>query len=227
MLYHIQKQRKQTSDTANLQLCIPLNLRQSVLVVHHDDLSHTATKNTYSLITKRFHWQGMYRDVHDYVQSCTICMQHKQKYTRDRALLGTASILQTIFRAWYIDLAGSYVRSKNNNMYLLICVNSFSKNIAAIPLPNITVHTIANAFFTNIICKYGCCLEVVSDLEAQFCGHLYNQLLQICRIKRITSTPQIHKTTRQAEVGIRIIQNMFAKYVHHEIDNEKYGSTSD
>ena len=92
LLYHIQKRRKQTSDTANLQLYIPLNLRQPILVAHPDDLSHTATQNTYSLITKRFYWQGMYRDVLDYVQSCTTCIQHKQKYTRDRALLGTAPI---------------------------------------------------------------------------------------------------------------------------------------
>ena len=76
LLYHIQKQRKQTSNTANLQLCIPLNLRQPILVAHHDGLSHIATQNTYSLITKRFYWQGMYRDVHDYVQSCTTCIQH-------------------------------------------------------------------------------------------------------------------------------------------------------
>ena len=74
--------------------------------------------------------------------------------------MGAASIQQTIFRAWYIDLASPYMRSKNNNVYLLICVDSFSKYIEATPLPNITAHTVANAFFTNIICKYGCCLKV-------------------------------------------------------------------
>ena len=74
--------------------------------------------------------------------------------------MGAASIQQTIFRAWYIDLASLYMRSKNNNVYLLICVDSFSKYIEATPLPNITAHTVANAFFTNIICKYGCCLKV-------------------------------------------------------------------
>ena len=111
-------------------------------------------------------------------------------------------------------------------MYLLICVDSFSKYIGAIPLPNIAALTVANAFFTNIMCKYGCCIEVVSDLGAQFSDHLSNQLLQICRIKYITCTPHVHKATGQAEVGIRIIQNMLAKYVHHETDNDKHDNTS-
>ena len=49
----------------------------------------------------------------------------------------------------------------------------------------------------------------------------------MCRIKYVTSTSHVHKTTGQAEAGIRIIQNMLAKYVHHETDNDKYDNTSD
>ena len=117
----------------------------------------------------------MYKDCHHYVQSCTICMQHKQMQKKDRCPLSPIPVANSPFKHWFTDLVGPLKKTKHSDSYIFTCVDSFSKLVKIVPLRDITTYTVAKALFENIIYRYGCFERISSDRGIQ-----YTSALLIC-----------------------------------------------
>ena len=77
------------------------------------------------------------------------------------------------FDVIHIDLRGPLPPSQEFT-YLLICVDCFTKWPEAIPLANITSETVAQAFLSGWISRFGVPSTIVTDRGRQFESQLWN-----------------------------------------------------
>ena len=109
--------------------------------IHH--LAHPGSKATVKLISARFFWPNMRRDITAWTRSCVSCQKSKA-HKHIRAPLGTFSTPNARFSHVHIDLIGPWPVSQGFT-YLLTCIDRFTWGSDAIPLKDISAESVAQA----------------------------------------------------------------------------------
>lgn len=73
-------------------------------------------------------------------------------------------------------------------MLNITCVDRFTRWPEAIPLPDIQAETVARAFFTGWIARFGTPLRITTDQGRQFEASLFRALTKVMGIERIRTT---------------------------------------
>ncbi|GFU06694.1 transposon Tf2-11 polyprotein [Trichonephila clavipes] len=89
---------------------VPKNLRQVVFQNLHF-LSHPGISPTTNLISKRFFWPGMRKDIKNRVRVCEKC-QRAKVFKHTKAPLSTFALPDALFAHIHIDYIGPYPPSK-------------------------------------------------------------------------------------------------------------------
>ena len=63
---------------------------------------------------------------------------------------------------------GPLIPSPDNNKYLMVCVDTFSKWVEIGAIPDKSAATCADFFYTNVCCRYGLPRKVRSDQGNEF-----------------------------------------------------------
>ena len=119
----------------------------------------------------------------------------------------------------HIDIVGplpsAYVAGHSYALpyhYLLTCIDRATRWVEAIPLIDTTASSVANAFVSGWISRYGVPLEVVTDRGAQFESELFANLSTIVGFHHVRTTsyhPQsngaierFHRTLKTAIIEV-------------------------
>ena len=119
------------------------------------------------VIRTSYFWPTMQVDAVEIVKKCNKC----QRYGNVQRL--SAERLTTIaspwpFAQWGIDIVGPLPQGKGQVKFLLVAIDYFTKWVEAEALATITVAIIQNFVWTNIICKFGIPLTIISNNGRQF-----------------------------------------------------------
>jgi Integrase zinc binding domain len=116
------------------QWVVPKSLQPLVLRLGHDDASaaHAGTGATHARIFERFFWYGMTKDVRQYVQSCTSCLERKQAGTM-RAPVQLVKPMR-MWQRVHIDLVGAAVQSTAGYTYILTVTEARSGFMWLLPM---------------------------------------------------------------------------------------------
>ena len=164
---------------------LPTAWRQKIFEQFHS-LSHPGVKATKKLISARFTWPGLSKDVREWTRACLKCQRSKVQF-HNKSAIGTFSQTDLRFDHVHIDLVGPLPTSKGMR-YLLTVVDRFTRWCQAIPLPDICAETVTNAFLLHWIAVYGCPTYVTTDRGQQFESHVFNQMCQFIGCKRLRTT---------------------------------------
>ena len=99
----------------------------------------------------------------------------------------------------------SYPKTSRGNKNIAICVDNFSKWIEVKALPDKKSSTIAQWFWEEIICRYGCPRYVRSDNGGEFKGE-FLQLLENCSITLINTSSYYPRSNGMVERMIGTIK---------------------
>jgi hypothetical protein len=139
------------------------------------DQGHPGQVSTYNRVRKTFWWDGMKKDCYNYVRSCVTCQkQHDPSVRTDRDMRPVPVTGLLPFQKVAIDLAGPLPKTHSGFKHILVVVCYLTKWVEAIPLVNNKATTCAEVFVREIIARYGCPLEVVSDNGHSFNGKFFD-----------------------------------------------------
>ena len=164
---------------------VPAAFRRTVFESLHS-ISHPAIRASQRLIGTRYVWSGMHRDIRDWTKTCTACQKSKV-YRHIVAPTGSFSLPDSRFDTVHIDLVGPFPPARGFR-YLLTCVDRFSRWPEAIPIPDTLASTVADAFVSQWIARFGVPLTVTTNRGAQFESQLFNSLLKFLGSTRIRTT---------------------------------------
>ncbi|WP_435336440.1 DDE-type integrase/transposase/recombinase, partial [Klebsiella pneumoniae] len=103
------------------------------------------------------------------------------RHTRSPA--ATFTPVYSRFDHVHVDLVGPLPYS-DGYRYLLTCVDRFTRWPEAAPLADITTDSVARAFITTWISRFGVPLSLTSDRGSQFESSVWNMVMSLLGIQR-------------------------------------------
>jgi hypothetical protein len=93
------------------------------------------------------------------------------------------------FEKWGLDFVGPLPTTALRNKYLIVATDYLTKWIEAAAVKKNTREVVVDFLFNQIVCHYGCPLEIVSDQGSHFVNDLIQELLQSMSVKHQKATP--------------------------------------
>ncbi|BHF77112.1 hypothetical protein SprV_0502021400 [Sparganum proliferum] len=138
------------------------------------------------LLTERFVWPGMNKDVKAWARSCLNCQRNKVQL-HNKSPPGTFPCPDARFSHVRLDVVGPLPPS-NRFPHLLTCVDRYTRWAEAIPLPNAQAETIVKAFVSRWVDMFGAPSTISTDRGAQFESALFQTLLNFLGCTRLRKT---------------------------------------
>ena len=203
---------------------VPHPARRSQLVLEtHTKCGHYGQKRTRSLLLSSFWWKGMSADISQVLNACQACSRSNATFNTPHPTLHPIPVVGLFYR-WNVDLCGPFPTSKAGYKYVLVCIESLSKHVEAIPLRSKESPEVAAAFLTHVIGRFGSCAEVLSDQGGEFQG-VFHALLTSCLIDHRLTSPNHPQANGLSERCVQTIKRALRKLTDdagHAKDWEKH-----
>lgn len=190
---------------------VPESSRESIFHSLHN-VSHPSIKTTIKLVKARYFWPDMDRVIRKMCRECSACQQAKiQRHTKTEVKFFT--LPSERFQTVHLDIVGPLPPAKQHGeqftssyRYLLTCIDRATRWIEAIPLAEITAASVASAFVTAWISRFGVPLYVITDRGSQFEAELFTELSTLIGFHRLRTTAYHPQSNGMIERAHRTIK---------------------
>ena len=197
-----------------LQLLVPVNLRQDFMLRTHTGMcgGHLGLRRTLDQIQRRAFWRGWRRDVQRFCRQCPNCSSYF------RGQLPRTGPLQPMlsgapFERLHIDVTGPHPRSRRGSVYILTCVDPFTKWAEAFAVPNKEATTLARVVVEQVICRLGTPLSIVTDRARELDGELMREICRLLDVDKLRTTTYKASTNAAAERFHRTLNSMIGRMI--------------
>jgi transposase InsO family protein len=200
-----------------LRRCINPSEVSAILEGCHNDVcgGHFAGMVTaQKALQSGYWWPTLFSDAHIYVRKCDPC-QRVGKPTPSKAMPLNPILAQIPFEKWGIDFVGPIKPASRNGQkrYILVATEYVTKWAEAMPTKTDDAKTVAKFLYENIITRFGCPKELVSDRGTHFLNETIEHLTNKYLIKHRKSTPYHPRANGQTEKTNGILCRIITKTV--------------
>lgn len=187
------------------------NLRLRIFIIGHMHLGgHLGYYNTYKVISKKYHWDGMKDDIKDWCSKCCHCMSAKMNKIIHRpwgtTIRGTAP--NSVLTMDYLYLGKNQLEDLIKSPYLLVLKDDFSMYSKIYPADKIDAMHACRCVIEWII-TFGPPKMITSDQGVQFTSELFKELNKSYQIRHHITTSDVHHNLGSAERANRQVLEMF------------------
>ena len=164
---------------------VPTASRRQVFLSLHG-LAHPGVRASTRLISSRFVWRGLSRDVRLWCKQCDACQ--RGKVTRHAAApIRVIPVPDLPFTSVNLDVVGPFPVCAGFR-YLLTMVDRTTRWPEAAPLPDVSTATLASAFLHTWVSRFGVPASLTSDRGAQFTSSVWSELCSLLGTKHHLTT---------------------------------------
>ena len=172
-------------STGRTRPIVPEAWREAVFHAIHD-LSHPGIETTKKLVSTKFVWHGLKKDIGQRAKQCLECQRSKvQRHTK--APLQKLPTPKSRFGHVQIDLVGPLPECQGFK-YLMTVVDRFTRWPEAVPIKEMDTDTVAKAYIANWVSRMGVPADMTSDRGPQFVSRLWQAMSEYLGT-------QLHPTT--------------------------------
>lgn len=155
--------RKAAERSAH-QLVVGKEHRMYMMRAAHDSLSHRGIYATKSLLELRFWWPELERDVAWYIRTCELCQLRQKTLLR---IPPVVTYTPSLFQVVHVDVMTVGTPSNGYNK-IVDARCALCSWLEARPIKNENARTLALFLLEDIICRWGCPVELVTDNAPAF-----------------------------------------------------------
>lgn len=200
-----------SDDEPNLRLYVPMQLRKHVLEQYHDSNGHMGTTKVYTAIKVNYYWPNLFKDVYSHVEKCVTCNSRYLKTVK--VPLQHTDVPPYPFAKISVDVSGPYPKTLSGNLYIVTFVDHYSLWPESFPTPDKTSQTVANLLIEEIIPRFGCPLEIVSDNGPENIGQAMQETLKELNIHHVLTTFYHPEGNAKNERQHRTLNDLLSKQV--------------
>jgi transposase InsO family protein len=165
---------------------VPLQFRRRLFEAVHN-LAHPGIRATRRLISSRYLWPNLARDVTDWCRSCQQCQRAKVT-KQPPAPVQPIPVPAARFSHVHVDLVGPLPCSSEGFAYLLTAVDRSTRWAEALPLKATSAADCAAAFVAGWIARFGVPSTITSDRGVQFSSALWAAVMAKLGINHTMTT---------------------------------------
>lgn len=178
---------------------------------------HQGVSRTIKRIKQHHTWKNLKKNVKEYIKTCESCQRNKSSnYSVQQPMVVTSTAMRP-FEKVFLDIVGPLETSHKGNAYILTIQDDLTKFAAAVPLPNHTAGTIAQAFVENFICQHSIPESIVTDQGRDFMGKIFTACCKLLQIEKINTTAYHPQSNGALERSHRTL----AEYLRHYVNEKK------
>ena len=113
----------------------------------------------------------------------------------------------------YLDLTGPYPITPRGNRFILTIADHYSRWTEAFPVGNQEAQTVARILVDQWIARFGCPLQLLTDIGPCFEAQLLQDLCRMLNIHKLATSGYKPSTNRLLERFHRTLNTLFAKFV--------------
>ena len=208
-----------SSDPVTVPI-LPRSMQKQALLRTHNipSAGHQGSEKTLQRLRQEAYWVNIARDVIRHCQECVRCQQSKLTMPQRAPLTNIP-----IGKPWEmiaVDILEVPI-SRNNNRYLLVVQDYFTKWAEAIPLPDQTANRIT-AELIKLFSTFGQPDILHSDQGRNFESTVLAQALEAFGVKKSRTTAYHPQGDGMVERFNRSLLQLLRTYVDHQDDWERY-----
>ena len=174
------------------------------------------TQTVYRLLDRAY-WPGLRGDVQTYIKSCTVCIARKSPCPR-KVPMGNVAVGHRWERV-AMDLLDMSITTSRGNRYVLVIVDCFTRWTEAFPLPDKTAQSVADAFFNQVVCRFGMPAVIHSDQGREFENKISQELCLIGGSHKTRTAPYHPESDGMVERFNRTLLMMLAMFAGKNRDD--------
>ncbi len=201
------------------------SVQTELLKCHHDNelTEHFSIEWTLELVSHKYYWPKLVKDVKKYVFSCNICqrvkMSRHHSYGEMQALPHSNSLWKKVIMNIITGLSSS---KHSDNVYdvILMIVDHYIKMTQYISISKTLIAMqLADIFFEKIVCHYRTLKEIVSDRDSIFTSSYWLKVCYQMKIKCRLSTTFHSQMNEQTEHQNQTLKHYLQCYCNEEQSN--------
>lgn len=192
--------------------------RADLVADFHYSVGHAAKATVTDLMTKRWWWPHMRKDIQEWLAACPQCQLAANADRKTHHAPMVPLDIPPPFSRWHLDFIGELPTTARGNKWLLIAVDYATNWCCARAVPFATGDAIAAFIHEEIVLKFGCMNEILTDRGSNFMSNALAHYLGRMKIKHKLTSAFHPRTNAKAERTNGIVKQMIRKYVNGDIN---------
>lgn len=186
-------------------------LRNEVMTEAHTfpySIDPSGTK-MYRDVKQYYWWNGMKREIAQFLLKCLTCQQVKAEHQRAARLLQPLPVPEWKWEHITMDFMSGLPRTPRGNNAVWVIVDRLTNIARFLPFcVGQSTEVLADMYMKKIVSLHGVPVSIVLDRETRFTSHFWSSLQESLGTKLKFSTTYHPRTDGQSERTIQILEDM-------------------